>query len=162
MRSATWMGWGLSGAVLLGSAAPAARADGKTGKEPVLEIRSLDPGDCTLRLSWPWGGMAVNRVMFNDHRGPFKAVVESSGRGVRVTFDGWGQGPFVACADKIRIIYRVAGRMEMDLAAEAISGGAIRVRRVDGPETRGRRIVIGFGEGAAKGIAKVPVEGRRD
>src|SRR6516165_8723809 len=93
MRSATWMGWGLSGAVLLGSAAPAARADGKTGKEPVLEIRSLDPGDCTLRLSWPWGGMAVNRVMFNDHRGPFKAVVESSGRGVRVTFDGWGQGP---------------------------------------------------------------------
>jgi hypothetical protein len=106
--------------------------------------------------------MAVNRVMFNDHRGPFKAVVESSGRAVRVTFDGWASEPFVASADKIRIIYRVAGREDMDLAAEAISGGAVRVRRVDGPETRGRRIVIGFGEGAAKGVAKVSVEGRRD
>jgi hypothetical protein len=89
--------------------------------------------------------MSVNHVLFNDHRGPFKAVVESSGRAVRVTFDGWGSEPFVASADKIRIIYRVAGRKDMDLAAEAISGGAVRVRRVDGPETRGRRIVIGFG-----------------
>ena len=148
MRSATWMGWGLSGVVLLGIAAPAAGAEGKTGQEPALEIRSLDPGDCTLGLSWPWGGMAVNRVMFNDHRGPFKAVVESSGRGVRVTFDGWGREPFVASADKIRIIYRVAGRKDVDLAAEAISGGPFAS---DG--SMGRRP---GGDGSSSGLARVP------
>jgi hypothetical protein len=106
--------------------------------------------------------MAVNRVMFNNHRGPFKAVVESSGRGVRVTFDGWGTEPFVASAAKVRIIYRVAGRTEMDFSAEAISSGAVRVRPVDRPVIQGRRIVIGLGGGAAKGVANVSVEGRRD
>ena len=162
MRSLTWMGLGLSGVFLVGMGMRSAGAEERAGAEPVLEIMSLERGDYSLRLSWPWGAMAANHVMFNDHRGPFKAVVESSGRGVRVTFDGWGGEPFVASADKIRIIYRVAGRKDMDLAAEAISGGAVRVRRVDGPETRGRRIVIGFGEGAAEGVAKVSVEGRRD
>jgi hypothetical protein len=156
------MGWGLSGVLLLGTAAPAAGAEERARAEPVLEIMSLDPGDCTLRLSWRWGGMAVNRVLFDDHRGPFKAVVESSGKGVRVTFDGWGTEPFVASADKIRIIYRVAGRKEMDLAAEAISGGAVRVRAVDRPVGQGRRIVIGLGQRAAKGVSTVSVEGRRD
>jgi hypothetical protein len=92
--------------------------------------------------------MHVNHVMFNDHRGPFKAVVESSGRGVRVTFDGWGEGPFVATAEKIRIIYRVAGRKEMDFAAEALSGGAVRVRPVDRQAIQGRQIVIRLGEPA--------------
>jgi hypothetical protein len=104
--------------------------------------------------------MAVNHVLFNDHSGPFKAVVESSGKGVRVTFDGWGKEPFVASADKVRIIYWVAGRKEIDFVAEAISGGAVRVRPVDRPVTQGRRIVIGLGERAAKGVANVSVEGR--
>jgi hypothetical protein len=156
------MGWGLTGALLLGLAAPSAGAEGKAGAEPVLEIMSLDPGDCTLRLSWPWGAMDVNHVLFADHRGPFKAVVESSGQGVRVTFDGWGRGPFVAFAGKVRIIYRVAGEKEIDLAAEAIAGGAVRVRPVDRPVIEGRRIVIGLGESAAKGVANVSVEGRKD
>jgi hypothetical protein len=89
--------------------------------------------------------MAVNHVMFNDHRGPFKATVESSGKEVRVTFDGWGKGPFVVSADKVRIIYWVAGKKEIDLAAECLSGGKVRVQPVDRPATQGRRIVIGLG-----------------
>jgi hypothetical protein len=156
------MGLGLSGVLVLGMAARSAGAERGAGAEPVLEIMSLDPGDCTLRLSWPWGAMAVNHVLFNDHRGPFKAVVESAGKGVRVTFDGWGQGPLVASADQVRIIYRVAGRKEIDFTAEAISGGAVRVRPVARPVTQGRRIVIGLGEPAAQGVANVSVEARRD
>src|SRR5215472_4260222 len=126
MRSWTGMGLGLSGVLLLGMAAWSAGAERGARAEPVLEIMSLDPGDCTLGLSWPWGAMAVNHVTFNDHRGPFKAVVESSGEGVRVTFDGWGKEPFVATAAKIRIIYWVGGRAAIELVAEAISGGAVR------------------------------------
>jgi hypothetical protein len=156
------MGLGLSGVLVLGMAARSAGDERGAGAEPALEIMSLDPGDCTLRLSWPWGAMAVNHVLLNDHRGPFKAVVESAGKGVRVTFDGWGQGPLVASADQVRIIYRVAGRKEIDFTAEAIPGGAVRVRPVARPVTQGRRIVIGLGERAAKGVANVSVEARRD
>jgi hypothetical protein len=156
------MGLGLSGVLLLGMAAQSAGAEKGARAEPVLEIMSLDPGDCTLGLSWPWGAMAVNHVTFHDHRGPFQAVVESSGEGARVTFDGWGKEPFVATAAKIRIIYRVGGRAAIDLVAEAISGGEVRVRPVDRPVTQGRRIVIGLGERAAKNVATVSVEGKRD
>jgi hypothetical protein len=106
--------------------------------------------------------MAVNHVTFNEHRGPFKAVVESAGRGVRVTFVGWGETPFVASADKIRIIYRVAGKRAIDFAAEAIPGGVVRVRPVDRPITQGRRVVVGLGERAANGVASVSVEARKD
>jgi hypothetical protein len=156
------MGLGLSGLLLLALAGRSAGAERGARVEPVLEIMSLDPGDCTLGLSWPWGAMAVNHVRFQDHRGPFKAVVESSGEGVRVTFEGWGKGPFVASAAKIRIIYWVAGRKAIDFAAEALSDGAVRVRPVGRPVTQGRRIVIGLGERAAQGVATVSVEGRRD
>jgi hypothetical protein len=156
------MGLRLSGVLLLGMAARSAGAEKGARAEPVLEIMSLDPRDCSLGLSWPWGAMAVNHVQFTDHRGPFNAVVESSGEGVRVTFDGWGKGPFVASAAKIRIIYWVAGRKAIDFAAEALSGGGVRVRPVDRPATQGRRIVIGLGERAAKGVATVSVEGGRD
>ena len=162
MRSLTGMGLGLSGVLLLGLVARSAGAERGAEADPVLEIMSLDPGNCTLELSWPWGAMAVNHVLSNDHRGPFQAVVESSGRGVRVTFVGWGETPFVASADRLRIIYRVAGRKEMDFTAEAISGGAVRVRGVDGRDTRGRRIVIGLGERSGDGVAKVSVEARTD
>ena len=162
MQSKTWMRLGLSGVLLLGIAARSRGAEGQAKEQPVLEIMSLDQGDCTLGLSFPWGAMAVNHVMFNDHRGPFKAVVESSGKGVRVTFDGWGKGPFVASAAKVRIIYRVGGRKEIDFAAEAISGGEVRVRPVDRPVTQGRRVIIGLGGRSAEGVASVSVEARRD
>ena len=162
MRSVTWMGVGLSSVLWLGMAARSTGAEGRAKAEPVLEIMSLDPGDYALRLSWPWGAMAANHVTFSDHRGPFKAVVESSGPGVRVTFIGWGETPFVASADKIRIIYRIGGKKAIDFATEAIEGGAVRVRPVDRPATQGRRIIIGLGERPAKGAAIVSVEGRRD
>jgi hypothetical protein len=123
---------------------------------------SLDKADGSLGLSWSWGAMSANRVMFTNHRGPFKAIVESSGKRVRVTFDGWGEEPFVASAEKIRIIYWVAGRKEMDFTAELIPGSAIRVRPVDRPVTQGRRIIIRLGEHATKGAAIVSVEGRKD
>jgi hypothetical protein len=162
MRSRTWMGRGLSGVLLLGGAAPAAGAGVSAVAETVLEILSLDPGDCTLGLSRPWGAMAVDHVTFHDHRGPSKAVVESSGRGVRVTFAGRGETPFIASADRIRIIYRVAGRKEIDFAAQAISGGAVRVRAVDRPVAQGRLIVIGLGKRAPRDVANVSIEERKD
>jgi hypothetical protein len=88
--------------------------------------------------------------------------VESSGEGVRVTFNGWGNGPFVASAAEIRIIYRVAGRKGIDLVAEALSDGTVRVRPVDRLVSQGRRIVIGLGERTARGGATVSVEGGKD
>ena len=162
MRSSTWMGLGLSGVLLLGMAIRSAASEGGNKAEPVLEIMSLDRGEFSLGVSWPWGAMAANHVMFNDHRGPFQAVVESSGRGVRVTFVGWGETPFVASANKLRIIYRVAGQKEIDFATDAIEGGAVRVWPVGRPITQGRRLVIGLGERAAEGVATVSVEARKD
>ena len=50
MRSLTWMGLGLSGVLLLGMAARSAGAERGAKAEPVLEIMSLDQGDCTLGL----------------------------------------------------------------------------------------------------------------
>jgi hypothetical protein len=70
------MGLGLSGLLLLGMTAPSTGGEKGARAELILEIMSLDPGDCTLGLSWPWCAMAVNHVTFRNHRGPFKAVVE--------------------------------------------------------------------------------------
>jgi hypothetical protein len=151
----------LSG-LLLGITAWSAWVDGRASTKPALEIMSLDPADCTLALSFPWGEMAVNRVMVNDHRGPFKAVVQSSGKQVPVTFDGWGEEPFVASADKVRIIYWVAGRKEIDFVAEGISGKSARVRPLGRPISQGKRIVVGFGVRDAAGPVKVSVEAKSD
>jgi hypothetical protein len=148
--------------LLLGMGVRSATADGKTKTESVLEIRSLDPEDCTLGLSFPWGAMAVNHVLFNDHRGPFKAIVESSGKGITVTFDGWGKDRFIASAEKIRVIYRIGGNKEIDFEAKPISGGAVRVQPVGRTVSEGRRVVIRLGERADKGVANVSAEGRRD
>jgi hypothetical protein len=68
----------------------------------------------------------------------------------------------VASAGKVRIIYRVEGRKQIDFVAEGISGGAIRVRPVDRPVSQGKRIVIGFGERDATGLQRVSVEARSD
>jgi hypothetical protein len=156
------MGLGLTGVLLLGMVERSAGVERGAKEEDVLEIMRLDQRDSTLGLLWPWGAMAANHVMFNDHRGPFKAVVESSGRGVRVTFDGRDKGPFIASAAKIRIISWVAGRKEIEFTAEAIPGGAVRIRPADRPVAQGRRIVVGLGERATKGVGNVSVEARRD
>ena len=63
MRTLTWMGLGFSGALLLVASAHGAGEKKTAVVEPVLEIMSPDRGDCTLRLSWPWGAMAVNHVL---------------------------------------------------------------------------------------------------
>jgi hypothetical protein len=156
------MGLGLSAVLGLSLAVGSDGAERGAKAEPILEIMSLDPADGSLGLSWSWGAMSANCVMFNDHRGPFKAIVESSGKGVRVTFVGWSEEPFVASADKIRIIYWVAGRKEMDFAAELVPGGAVRIQPVDRPVAQGRRIIIRLGERATNGAAIVSVEGRKD
>jgi hypothetical protein len=156
------MGLALLGGLFLSMAARAGGPEREARKEPVLEIMSLDKGDCSLGLSWPWGSMAANHVMFNDHRGPFKAVVESPGNGVRVTFDGWGNDTFAASTDKVRVIYWVAGSKAIDFVAEAMPGGAVRVRPVDRPAAQGKRIVIGIGERTTKDVANVSVEARKD
>jgi hypothetical protein len=127
----------------------------------VLEILSPDRRECSLRLEWSWGAMAVKHVLFDNHQGPFKAVVESTGKGVRVTFEGWGKEPFVASANReVRIIYRVAGRKETDFTAEASSAGEVHVRPAGRPVIRGSRIVMGLGERATRGVASVSIDGR--
>jgi hypothetical protein len=156
------MGLGLSGMLLLGAGARSTEPEKRAKEAPVLEIIGLDRGNYTLGLSWPWGAMAVDHVLFNDHSGPFKAIVESSGKGVRVTFDGWGRLPFVASAAKMRIIYWVADRKEIDFKAEAIAGGTVRVQPVDRPVSQGKRIIIGLGPRAANGVGNVSVEGPTD
>jgi hypothetical protein len=153
---------GLSVVLLLASVARSAELEKQTKVAPVLEIISLDQGNCTLGLSWPWGAMAVNHVRFNDHNGPFKAIVESSGKEVRCTFDGWGKGRFSASAPKMRIVYWVGGRREIDFNAEVIPGGTVRVQPVDRPISEGRRIIIGLGPRAAKGVGNVSVVATRD
>jgi hypothetical protein len=155
------MGLGLSGVLWLGMAARSAGAEREARAQPVLEIMSPDRGEYSLRLSWPWGAMAVNHVLFDDHRGPFKAVVESTGKRVSVSFDGWGKEPFVASAEKeVRVIYWVAGKKVVEFTAETASGGEVRVRPAGRPDIRGRRVVLGLGGRAAQGIAEVSVGGR--
>jgi hypothetical protein len=156
------MGFGLSGVLVLAMVARAVGAEKQAGAKPVLEIMSLDQGNCSLGLSWPWGALNADHVLFNDHHGPFMVVVESSGKGVRVTFDGWGKEPFVASATRIRIIYGVAGRNEIDFEAEASAGGAVRIRPADRPATEGRTIAVRLGERSTKGVANVSIEARSD
>jgi hypothetical protein len=162
MQSKTWMRLGLSGVLLLGIAARSRGAEGQAKEQPVLEIMSLDKGDCTLRLSFRWGEIAVSHVMFNDHRAPFKAVVGSSRKGVQVSFDGWGDKPFVAFADRVRITYSVAAKKVIDFAADPIADRAVRVRAIDRPAMQGRRIVIRLDERASESVASVSLDGTMD
>jgi hypothetical protein len=158
VRSLAWMRLGSYLALLLG--ASPAEPEEPDRSAPVLEILSPDRGDRSLGLEWPWGSMAVKHVMFNDHRGSFKAVVESSAHGVRVRFEGWGKEPFTAVADKeIRVIYRVPGRKAVDFTAEATATGDVRVMTPGRPKVRGRRIVLGLGGSPTQGAASASVEG---
>ena len=160
MRTSTWTGLAFSTALLLGSAAPRTAADGTDDAIAVLDIIGPDQGDCPLGLSWRWGSMTVKHVWFDDHRGPFKAVVESSGKEVRVTIDGWGNERFVASAEtQIRIIYKPVGRKAIEFTMESSAAGEVRVRRVDRPDVRGKRVVLELGEVETQELAKVSAEG---
>ena len=137
---------GLFGSLLLVLMTQAAARDKQSSEANALEIVSTDPGEFPLELSWRWGGMAVNHVVFNDHRGPYKAIVEPGAKGVKVTFDGWGKESFTATANKqVRITSRVAGKKEVDFTAEAVSPIEVRVRPTDRAVVKGKRIVIGLG-----------------
>jgi hypothetical protein len=160
VRISAWFGFGTLVALLLGAGASTA-SDKNASARRVLEILSPDRGDCTLRLEWSWGAMAVNHVMLDDHQGSFKVFAEATGNGVRVRFVGWGKEPFVATANKeVRIIYWVAGRKEIGLTVEAASAREVRVRSADRGAIQGRNIVIGFGEPGAQGVAKVFDQGK--
>jgi hypothetical protein len=74
-------------------------------KHAVLEITSLAGYDRTLRLDHHWGSIVASHVFMDDHDGPFEAVAEQAGSGVRVTFNGWEAHRFVATSAGIRLVY---------------------------------------------------------
>jgi hypothetical protein len=118
-----------------------------------LDIVNTDAEECPLELSWRWGDVAVNHVLFNDHHGPYKGIVEPGGKGVKVSFDGWGKEPFKASANKqIRITSRVAGRQEIEFMVELVSAREIRIRSAARQSVRGSRIAIAFGCRDEKGV----------
>jgi hypothetical protein len=114
-------------------------------KHAVLEIMSLDSGDFALHLEHHWGGLSASHVYFDNHAGPFEAIVESTKSGVRVTFNGWEKHPFVATSTSIRIVYHSDGAGGVDLVAEAMPGGEVRVRPVGRTAVQGRKITIRLG-----------------
>jgi hypothetical protein len=126
-----WIALVCIGIGVSGLAPPSQAVAGKAGvdqKDAVLEIISLESGECTLKLEHDWGGIAANHVYFHKKNGKFEAVVERSPNGVRVTFNCWEEHPFVGMAARIRVIYRRPGSGEVDFVAEAIPGGKIRVQ----------------------------------
>ena len=78
---------------------------------------------------------------FDNHDGPFEAVVEPSASGVRVTFNGWEEHPFVATAARIRMVYHRPGADRVDVVAEAMPGGKVRIRPADRPPIQGKKVV---------------------
>jgi hypothetical protein len=152
-----WTALGALSALSLAALARSNADDTRPKVKTTLEIMSLEKEDCSLNLSWPWGGLAANHVMFENPTGPVRAIVESSRGGIRVSFDGWSKDRFVASAARVRIVYCVGGRREIDFVAEPISGGTVRVRPVGRPASEGTRIVIRLGESAPKATASVSV-----
>jgi hypothetical protein len=142
------VGLGISGFAPVGQTAMIRKPP--AAPHSVLEILSPVPGDFALKLDYPWGGIAASRVYFDNHDGPFEAVVEPSGPGVRVTFKGWEEKPFVATAEKVRIIYHRPGAGRVDVLAEAMPGGEVRIQPVGRPPIRGRNISVHLGGNNAR------------
>ena len=121
-----------------------------TAKHAVLELMSLDPGEYTLNLEYHWGGLSGNHVYFDTHDGPFEAVVEPSPSGVRITFNGWEEHPFVASAARIRMVYNQPGAARVDFVAEAMSSGEVRVRPAGRRSIEGRKVAFRLGGSKAR------------
>jgi hypothetical protein len=150
-----WMAVLCIGIGVSGLAPPSNTVAGKAGvaqKDAVLEIMSLESGDCSLKLEHNWGGIAANHVYFHKKNGKFEAVVEPSTSGVRVTFTGWEEHPFVGTAARIRVIYRRPGSGEIDFVAEAIPGGKIRVQPAGRRAVQEKKVSIRFDGPEAKYI----------
>lgn len=137
------IGLGLSGltpaAQTAGSKAPAA------AKRAVLEIMSPDSGDLALQLEHHWGAISANHVFFDNHDGPFEAVVQPAAGGVRVTYNGWEEHPFVATAARIRMVYHRPGADRVDLIVEAMPDGEVRIRPAGRPLIHGRKVAVRLG-----------------
>ena len=114
-------------------------------KHAVLEIISLDSGDLGLQLVHHWGAISARHVYFDNHDGSFEAVVEPSAAGVRVTFKGWEEHPFVATAARIRMVYQRRGADRVDVVAETMATGEVRIRPVGQPPIQGRKVVARLG-----------------
>jgi hypothetical protein len=98
--------------------------------------------------------MAVNHVVFNDHHGPYKAIVELGLKGVKIMFEVGGKESFTVSASKeIRIISRVAGRKEIEFTVEVVSTREIRIRSAARLTVRGSRVGIAFGSRDERGIS---------
>ena len=138
-----WIGLGISGL------APPSQTDRGTEpvavKHAVLEIMSRAQGHRTLRLEHHWGGIAASHVFFNDHDGPFEAVVEPMANGVRVTIKGWEEHPFMATAPSIRMVYDRPESRRVDVVMEAMPGGEVRIRPAGRSPIHGRRVSVRLG-----------------
>jgi hypothetical protein len=135
--------------------APASSVAG-TAMRPRLAIMSPDPGEFPLRLEHHWGGLGANRVYFDDHDGPFEAVVERSAEGVRVTFNGWEERPFTASSKTIRVAYRGPGAGSADFIAEALPDGEVQLRVAGRPSIRGEEISVRLGVPEVKYVSSKP------
>lgn len=117
----------------------------QAARRPVLAIMSLEPGEFALRLEHHWGGLGASRVHFDDHDGPFEAVVERSAGGVRVIFNGWEEHPFTASSKKVRVVYRSLKAEHTDFVAEATPDGGVQLKAAGRPPIRGSRISVRLG-----------------
>jgi hypothetical protein len=138
-----WIGLGLSG---LPSATHITRSSAPVAaKHAILEIMSPDSGDLSLQLEHHWGSISAHHVYFDNHDGPFEAVVEPSADGVRVTFNGWEDHPFVATSARIRMVYHRPGAGLVDFVAEAMPGGEVRIRPAGRTLIHGRKVAVRLG-----------------
>ena len=119
-----WIGLGFAG--FPPQIRPPEGGEPKAATRPTLSIMSPDPGEFALRLEHHWGGLDANRVYFDDHEGPFEAVVERSADGVRVTFNGWEERPFTASSKTIRVAYHGPGAGRADFIVEAMPDGEVQ------------------------------------
>ena len=149
-----WIGLGFAGFPSVDEAL--GRGESKAAMRPRLAIMSPDPGEFALRLEHHWGGLGANRVYFDDHDGPFEAVVERSADGVRVTFNGWEERPFTASSKTIRVAYHGPGAGRADFIVEAMPDGEVQLRVAGRPAIRGEKISVRLGVPEVKYVPTKP------
>jgi hypothetical protein len=128
----------------------------------MLAIMSPDPGEFALRLEHHWGGLGVNRVYFDNHDGPFEAVVQRSADGVRVTFNGWEERPFTASSKSIRVTYHGPGVGRADFLVEAMPDGEVQLRVAGRPSIQGEKISVRLGGPEVRYVPTKPKKGSTD
>ncbi len=107
----------------------------------------MGSGDLDLHLEHHWGAISASRVFFDKQDGPFEAIVEPSAGGVRVTFTGWEEHPFVATAKSMRVVCRRPGVGRVELVVEAMAGGEVRILPSSNAPIRGKKVAVRLGSG---------------